>query len=183
MRIRYSVGLALALIAFGQARADKPLPLPKNVPPVLATATVGGPGQIGTLRVDWRINLTIPKIAWEVIQNPQRDPEIKAEVKQLKTSLRMGGPSAMWPSKVVDLKGKELTRDQVFERLQKETPVLLSVTGRMPDAHYLQLTKEDTLIVILGPRDIHYEWLRPGNGPGEYLPARAPSSEHRDKGE
>ena len=38
-------------------------------------------------------------------------------------------------------------------RLAKETPVLVSVTGEMPDAYYLQLTNPDALIVILGPRD------------------------------
>jgi hypothetical protein len=88
----------------------------------------------------------------------------------------------MWPSRVVTLQGNDLSRDQVLERLKKETPVLLSVTGRMPDAHYLQLTKEDSLIVILGPRDIYQEWLATGNNPGEYLPAKLPTLEQRKDG-
>jgi hypothetical protein len=54
---------------------------------------------------------------------------------------------------VVDLNGTELNREQILERLSKETPVLVSVSGRMPDPFFLQLTRPGALIVVLGPRD------------------------------
>lgn len=43
-------------------------------------------------------------------------------------------------------------------------PVLVSVSGEMPDAYFLQLTKPDALILILGPRD--------GYPAPEFLPAK-----------
>jgi hypothetical protein len=75
----------------------------------------------------------------------------------------MGGPSQLAESWVVDMKGNKLSRDQVVQRLTSETPVLVSVSGRMPDAYFLQLTDADALIVILGPRD--------GYPAPEFLPA------------
>jgi len=71
------------------------------------------------------------------------------------------------------LQGNELNRDQVVKRLEKETAVLVSVSGRMPDAYYLQLTNPDALVVILGPRD-------GAPAPG-LLPAEKASSTKKDK--
>jgi hypothetical protein len=78
---------------------------------------------------------------------------LKADVKKVSLVLVMGGPSPLAESRVVDMKGKELSRDEMLKRLAKETPVLLSVSGEMPDAYFLQLTNAEALIVILGPRD------------------------------
>jgi hypothetical protein len=129
--------------------------LPKDVPPVLGYAVVSDPGT-GTEMSEWKIRLSVPRIAWEVVGEvvPKSQwPELKADIQLSTLTLRIGGPSALSPSRVLDLQGNELSRDQVLERLSRETPVLVSVSGRMPEAYFLQLTKPDALIVVLGPRD------------------------------
>jgi len=170
------IGIPLLLIASGNATAGDSVPLPKDVPPVLGIAIVSDPGQDGESS-EWKIRLTLPKIAWEVVGEmvPKKQwPELKTEVRRATLSLEMGGPSQLVPSRVVDLRGNELSRDQVIKQLEKDTPVLVSVTGRMPDAYFLQLTRAEALIVILGPRD--------GNPAPEYLPAKKVSPTRGDKG-
>ena len=170
------VGIVLALLTGGHAIASDPVPVPKDVPPVLAMAVVSDPGKGDEFR-EWKIRLTLPKIEWEVVGEvvPKKQwPELKAEVQMATLTLRMGGPSQLAESRVVDLKGKELSRDQAVKRLEKETPVLISVSGRMPDAYFLQLTNPDALIVILGARD--------GYPAPELLPVKKASSPKLDKG-
>jgi hypothetical protein len=147
--------IAMLLIEGGNAIANNPATLPKDVPPVLGVAVVSNLKNGGDLS-RWDLTLTIPKIKWEVVGEmvpKERWPELKVETEKLFLTLQMGGPSQLEPSRVVDLEGKELRRDQVAKRLEKETPVLISVSGRLPDAYYLQLTNRDALIVILGARD------------------------------
>jgi hypothetical protein len=80
-------------------------------------------------------------------------------------TLTLGGPSALAESRVVDLSGNELTEDEIRNRMETETAVLVSVSGRMVDPYYLQLAKPDTLVVLLGPRDgVPAPTLLPANG-------------------
>lgn len=53
-------------------------------------------------------------------------------------------------NRILDLKKNRLSREEALKRLASSTPVLVSVSGRMPDPFYLQCTKPDTLIVVLG---------------------------------
>jgi hypothetical protein len=134
--------------------ADAP-PLPKQVPPLLGTAVVTDPGHEGE-ESEWGITLTIPKVRWEVVGEvvpKEQWPNLKAEVESVTLALRLGGPSPLRESRIVDLEGRDLSRDQVTKRLAKKTPVLVSVSGTNPDPYYLQLTDANALIVILGPRD------------------------------
>lgn len=145
------VNLVLGNIGF----ASDPPPLPKQVPPVFGTAVVTDTDK-GGAAAEWQIGLTVPKIRWTIIGDmvPKiRWPELKAEVEKTSLTLRMGGPSQLGSSRVVDLKGTELSRAEVHNRLAKETTVLVSLSGEMPDPYYLQLIRADALIVILGPRD------------------------------
>lgn len=140
-------------MVFGMALAQEKKDLPKDVPPVLGRATIDNPGNGGD---EWSIRLTVPTVAWELageIVPKQRWTELKVDVLRDTRTLRMGGPSQLLPSRVVDLKGKELPREEVLRRLARETPVLVSVSGKMVDPYYLQLSRPDTLIIILGPRD------------------------------
>jgi hypothetical protein len=158
--------------------ADEPAPLPKDVPPVVATAVVSDRGNNGE-HSEWAIRLTVPRIAWEVVGEvvPRKEwPELKAEVAKGTLTLRMGGPSALAPSRVVDLHGKDLSREQIIKRLERESPVLVSLSGRTVDPYFLTLTKADALIVILGPRD--------GYPAPELLPAKkGQSAERKPKAE
>jgi hypothetical protein len=155
MSIERLVVFVGVLAACRLAHGDDPPPLPEQVPPVLGMALVSEPGGAG-VDAEWQIRLTVPKVVWEVVGEvvpKEQWPELKAKVEQATLTLRMGGPSALAPSRIVDLQGQELDRNQVLERLEQETPVLVSLSGQMPDAYYLQLTNPEALIVILGPRD------------------------------
>jgi len=161
--------LVLALGVCSRGLADEAVS-PKDVPPVLGLAMVTEPGTADE-STEWTIRLKLPRITWEVVGKvvPKTQwPELKAEVQQSTLTLRMGGPSALAPSRVLDLKGNELSRDQVLKRLARETPVLVSISGRMPEAYFLQLTRPDALVVLLGPRN---------DAPApQFLPARKESS-------
>ena len=104
----------------------------------------------------------IPKRAW-----PQLETSVAIETRKLV----FGGPSQLRESEVVDIRGKTLGRAEVLERLKEETPVLVSVSGEMVDGYYLQLTKPDAVIIILGPRD--------GSPAPELLPAVKANSEQK----
>lgn len=151
--IHLVVTTIMALLAAGLAPVSDPVALPKGVPPVLGMAIIDEkPG----VRDTWSIKLTLPRISWEIVGEmvpKQHWPELKTEITPGQLILRIGGPSQLVASRVVDLKGKELSPEQVAKRLSSEIPVLVSVSGQMPDAYYLQLTSTDALIIILGTRD------------------------------
>jgi hypothetical protein len=80
-------------------------------------------------------------------------PELRVDVKNDTRTLEIGGSSAQAESRVVDLAGVELSHGDIRERLKNDTPVLVSVSGKMVEPLYLQLTKPDALIILLGDRD------------------------------
>jgi hypothetical protein len=170
------LALITALIATLTA-AFAETPAPKDIPPVIAHAVVSDPGGKSAAS-EWKITLTLPKIAWEVTGKavPKQEwPELKTDVTMATLTLRMGGPSALAESRIVDMKGTAIPRAEVVKRLEKQTPVLVSLSGRMPDAYHLQLTTPDALIILLGPRE---DSPRP-----EFLPApRHPEKSGRDGG-
>lgn len=134
--------------------ADVP-PLPRQVPPVLGVAVVID-GGTDAPESGWRIRVTIPKVRWEVVGEivPKRSwPDLVAEVTETMLTLEMGGRSALRESRIVSLDGTPLTRAEAVERLTESTPVLISLSGSLPDPYYLRLTRPDALIVVLGPRD------------------------------
>jgi hypothetical protein len=152
---RSLIALACTFCLVSGADAEDPAPFPADVPPVIGTAAVtdDAPKRAGD---EWAIHLTLPQIAWKVVGEvvPKREwPVVRVDVKKQTLALRMDGPSALAPSRIVDLQGRELNADEVRERLASETPVLVSLSGRMVEPYYLQLTRPDALIVILGPRD------------------------------
>jgi hypothetical protein len=60
----------------------------------------------------------------------------------------------------VDLRGKRLDRAEALKRLGENAPILVSVSGEMPDPFYLQCVKPETLIVLIGlPSAREYELL------------------------
>lgn len=166
------VVVGLSAIGFFVARSNRvrcPViavpPLPRQVPPMLGVA-VAVDGGTDAPESEWRVRVTIPRVRWEVVGEvvPKRSwPELVAEVAEATLTLEMGGRSALRESRIVSLDGTPLTRAEAIERLALATPVLVSVSGEMPDPFFLQLTRPDALIVILGPRD--------GSPAPELLPA------------
>ena len=165
---------ACVACACAVASADEPTALPKDVPPVVGTAIVLAPA--GSDDDDWSIKLTVPKVRWEIVgeERPKRDwPEFKVTAESASLTLPMAYKRAsqlneIAQNRILDVKGRRLSREQALQYLASSQPVLVSASGRMPDAYYLQCTKPDTLIVVLGI---------PSAPAADLLPQRASSSE------
>lgn len=153
----------------GFVYANDPVALPKGVPPVIGIAVATNDRAQTDDYERWTIHLTVPKIAWQVVgeRRPKFEwPEFKVNVAEVKLTLSMGHhPSTQLSesaqNRIVDLKGSRLDRDDALKRLDAKTPVLVSVSGDMPDPFYLQCTSADTLIVILGIPDFPAPELLP----------------------
>ena len=153
--LKLTVAILLVASSCSLAVAKNPGPLPSDVPPVIGTAMILPPDPGYN---NWSLRLAVPKVAWKVVgeRKPKREwPEFKVEVEEATLDLKMQYDPATQlaadaQNRVLDLRGKRLSADEVFERLDSKTPVLVSVSGRMPDPFYLQCTKPDTLIVVLG---------------------------------
>ncbi|QDV26959.1 hypothetical protein [Aureliella helgolandensis] len=151
----FPIFMLLVSIACRIVLASEPAALPKDVPPVLGAAIASADSE------RWAVQLSLPKITWEVVgeQQPKVEwPEFKVNVEEAVLTLSMGYHPATQLSddsqnRIVDLKGRRLERNEALNRLKEKTPVLISVSGRMPDPFYLQCTKTDALIVILGIPD------------------------------
>ena len=169
-RLLAFVGAALVV----SSPPPPPIPgLPTGVPPLVAMA-VAKQGGADT----WQIDLTVPKVRWEVVGKvvPKSEwPRLECGVEKVTRTVSFGGPSALTEARVLDVKGKPVPADDVQKRLASETPVLVSVDLAMPDPYYLQVTKPDTLIVVLGPRE---------HAPSpELLPAPKGTPDPKPKGE
>ncbi len=155
------------VVSCGLAAAQEPVAVPQDVPPLVATAITSNDSE------QWAVQLTIPKVTWKVVgeRRPKFEwPEFQVNVEEtvLTVSLDFDAATALSAesqSRIVDLTGRRLEREEAEKRLQEKTPVLLSVSGRMPDAFYLQCTKPDTLIVILGIPDSPAPQLLPHEAP------------------
>ena len=152
-RTRYWVPFVATsvLLALGMPRS-----LPRDLPPLLAMAEFCRP-ESKAADGSWELKLTVPKIRWVLVGEvvPKKSwPKLRVGVQKVELHLHMGTLSQLAPSRVVDMKGRELDRKEIQQRLQKETPVLVALSGRMPDSYHLQLTRSDALIVILGARDL-----------------------------
>ncbi|MEM7167412.1 MAG: hypothetical protein AAF581_18260 [Planctomycetota bacterium] len=144
-----------AVLLFTAAEKSATIPTaPQGVPPMVGTA------QLSTVNVEGKrprreLAVTIPKVRWELTGRmvAKREwPKLDATVDLVTLKEESNPRSQLVPTQVFDLEGKQLSRSQVAERLSTKTPVLVSVSGKMPDAYYLQVVRPDTLIVVLGPR-------------------------------
>jgi hypothetical protein len=153
----------LLAVPCGLASAGEPVALPKDVPPVIGTAIVSDDSD------EWTVDLAIPKITWEIVgeRRPKLEwPEFKVNVQEIVLTLSMAYHPATQladnaQNRIVDLNGRRLNRAEATGLLEAKTPVLVSVSGAMPDPFYLQCTKPDTLIVILGIPDVPAPQLLP----------------------
>lgn len=157
----------LLMVPSAWVRAQDMAALPKDVPPVVANAVLSQGSE------KWGIDLFLPQVVWKVVgeQRPKGEwPVLQVDVKEvvLKLTLDYSPESALaeeFQSRVVDLNGRRMDRAAVGKRLDQRTPVLVSISGRMPDAYYLQCTRPDTLVVILGipdspaPQYLPREWI------------------------
>lgn len=148
--MRTTILLCLVLCGSNPTFGREAHPFPKTLPPVVATAVTKINGEMLTIAVNY------PQPRWELMGEvvpKEKWPTLNVEIERKSQELVLGGPSALAESKVVDLNGKELSRDEIAKRLAQQTLVLIAVDGKFPSTYYLTLLKPETLIIQLGPRD------------------------------
>ncbi len=148
----------ILLIAYTAVADELPL-LPTSVPPVIGVVSAKAAAANKTSKEDDvqpSIVVTVPKVRWKVVGEvvaKKSWPKLEAQVENVSITLEFGGPSQLAESRFMTTEGKELEIKDVVSRLQKPQPVLISLNGEMPESYYLQTSRPETLILILGPRD------------------------------
>jgi len=131
--------------------------LPEDVPPLVGMATVLAPAA-NNGGEDWSVRVVVPGVVWKKVGRKQPKVQwqkLKVDVTETTLDLSMHYHPATQlqesaKNRILNLEGKRLSRAEALRRLQDATPVLLSVSGKMPDAWYLQCTRPGTLIVVPG---------------------------------
>lgn len=129
-------------------------------PPVfaLATATQGLSRDFGLDGPHWLTYVTLasPDLIWEA-KDKTRDWRFdQTDTRSPKTiTIYLGGPQ--WhqdnESIIVRADGKKLDK-AIDELLSRSTPVLISLSGKPVSEMYLKALKPETLVVVLGARDL-----------------------------
>ena len=156
---RICVALTIACYTINSLKAAETPTFPTDVPPILGTA-VAIPDNTSDY---YSVRLTVPQIRWSLLG--ERRPklewptlEVTAESVALELlifndrseSSQLSQLSENVQSRIVNLNGKRLSSKEVLRKLKSSTAVLVSVSGKMPNAYHLQTTKPGTLIAILG---------------------------------
>jgi hypothetical protein len=149
----FSILMALASASFAAE-------FPSGVPPLTGMA-IAQPTEGDQSHPAWNIALILDKDVWDgvwVAMPKMQWPELKSERDESRPGFRlgtltlpMGVDSQPAFCRVVGMHGQKLGRDQVLRQLKAKTPVLISVSGKMPDARYLRLPTAASVIVLLGP--------------------------------
>ena len=154
------------LLITAVAQGEDQIGLPQDIAPVIGMATA----KPITERIDgeYQIELVLPAVQYDIVHRvidlgkTAILDDVETETTPITRTLLFGGSSQIPDSRVVDNAGNELTKNSVLERLQNPTAVLVSVSGKKVDPYYLQLVKDDAIIIMLGRRD--------GKGDSELLP-------------
>ncbi len=153
------VVLILASYTINTVKAGETPAFPTDVPPIVGSA-IAIPDNDSDY---YSVRLTIPKIRWFVVgeRRPKLEwPTLKVTAESTTLELlifndrsesaSLSQLSENSQSRIVNLNGKRLSSKEVLKRLKSSKAVLISVSGKMPNAYHLQTTKPDTMIAILG---------------------------------
>lgn len=157
-KVKYSTAFFVIVLLTSFGLADD-LPFPQSVPPVIGMVSAKAAATDNASKKDDAqpsITVNVPKVRWKVVGEivPKESwPKLEAQVDNVSITLKLGGPSQLAESRFMSLNGDELEIKTVLSRLQKPQPVLISLNGEMPESYYLQTSRPETLILILGPRD------------------------------
>ena len=116
----------------------------------------------------YQIKLVLPFIRYEIVAREYRAGKVAqwqdviTRVKPVTRTLKFETASQIPDSQVVGMDGKPMDPETILSRLKDETPVLVSVSGKMVDPYYLQLAKDDAVIILLSRKD--------GKGDAKLLP-------------
>lgn len=151
--------LILVYYTMNSVKAGETPALPTDVPPIVGTA-IAIPDKDSDY---YSVQITVPKIRWFVVgeRRPKLEwPTLKVTAESVALELlifndrsessQLSQLSENAQSRIVNLSGKRLSSKEVLKRLKSSKAVLVSVSGKMPDAYHLQTTKPDTMIAILG---------------------------------
>lgn len=154
------------LLITAVARGEDKIGLPQDIAPVIGMATAKPITE--RTEGEYQIELVLPAVQYDIVHRvidlgkTAILDDVETETTPITRTLFFGGSSQIPDSRVVDTAGNELTKNSVLERLQNPTAVLVSISGKKVDPYYLQLVKDDTIIIMLGRRD--------GKGDSELLP-------------
>jgi hypothetical protein len=161
MRRAFSVGLCLLFVA-GAGAGDNPAADPKSpVPPTIVLVSHID-AEAGTIRVN--------------LFQGDGDPFYKGEPGRKRESARQtvvrltpGGElkGSQFRGELSDAAGKVVPAADAFKRLKDGTTLLLSGDGGKVSPLYLQVVKEDTLVLVLERRDAP---KLPPNGGIKFVP-------------
>ena len=153
------VVLILASYTINTVKAGETPAFPTDVPPIVGSA-IAIPDNDSDY---YSVRLTVPKIRWFVVgeRRPKLEwPTLKVTAESTTLELlifndrsesaSLSQLSENVQSRIVNLNGKRLSSKEVLKRLKSSKAVLISVSGKMPNAYHLQTTKPDTMIAILG---------------------------------
>ncbi|MAQ90856.1 MAG: hypothetical protein CMM03_13460 [Rhodopirellula sp.] len=153
------VVLILASYTINTVKAGETPAFPTDVPPIVGSA-IAIPDNDSDY---YSVRLTVPKIRWFVVgeRRPKLEwPTLKVTAESTTLELlifndrsesaSLSQLSENSQSRIVNLNGKRLSSKEVLKRLKSSKAVLISVSGKMPNAYHLQTTKPDTMIAILG---------------------------------
>ena len=151
--------LILAYYSMNSVKAGEKPAFPTDVPPIVGSA-IAIPDNDSDY---YLVRLTVPKIRWFVVgeRRPKLEwPTLKVTAESTTLELlifndrsesaSLSQLSENVQSRIVNLNGKRLSSKEVLKRLKSSKAVLISVSGKMPNAYHLQTTKPDTMIAILG---------------------------------
>ena len=156
---RICVALVFACYSFNSVQAAETPAFPTDVPPIVGTA-IAIPDNASDY---YSVQITVPKIRWSVVgeRRPKLEwPTLKLTAESATLDLlilndrsdsaQLSQLSENAQSRIVNLNGKRLSSKEVLKRLKSSKAILVSVSGKMPNAYHLQTTKPDTLVAILG---------------------------------
>jgi len=111
------------------------------------------------------ISIKAPKFKYSIeksrVGNSALELEfLKTEKSYLEFSVMLVGNSgtsgkADYASSLVDIDDNPVARESIIERLKAESPVIICLDGQMPDSDFLQIMKDDLLIIKIGPIDAY----------------------------
>ena len=163
LALHFLCGSALATDSENSIRvveAEAPPAVPKGLAPLVGLAKAQDVEPGAARKYAWKLIVYVPKVQWEAVSKTHPvfhteyiELETKVEMIRIDMELGYSRSTAIVESRqnrLVDLKGRRLAKEEVFQRLNKNTPVLISVSEGMPDPFYLRHCKSDTMILIVG---------------------------------
>jgi len=158
--------LLSSLLVAALAQGEDKIALPKDIAPVVGMATAKP--ITDKSEGEYQIELVLPAVQYDIVHRvidlgkTAILDDVVTEATPITRILSFEGSSQIPDSMVVDTAGNHLTKTSILERLRTPTAVLVSISGKKVDPYYLQLVKDDAIIIMLGRRD--------GKGDSELLP-------------